>query len=177
MDTNPQRRWSTRQHRQGFPSNTAKFRHWPLEMVFHSHQRRIPICSSIVARNLGTLLMADLHPVGGPEIWSGNQISTSISSRVPAHLDGDGCLLEVQLFPLSTLLLRKLAPLWEHWFHNWSQIICRGPNGRPYSMEERELHWANPSVKFLLPDALTRALDYLMALLSSKDTNHWQSLC
>ena len=46
----------------------AKFRHWPLELAFHSHRGRIPICSSIVARNMATLLMADLHPVGGPEI-------------------------------------------------------------------------------------------------------------
>ena len=50
----------------------AKFRHWPLELVFHSHRRRTPICPSIVARNIATLLMADLHPVGGPEIWYGN---------------------------------------------------------------------------------------------------------
>jgi len=156
---------------------SAKFRHWPLEMAFNSQRRRIPICSSILARNMATLLMADLHPVGGPEIWSGNQVSTSISSRIPVHLDEDGCPLEIQPFPQSTILLRKLAPLWEHGFHKWSQIICRGPNGRPYFMEERELHRANPSIKFPLPDALTRALDYLRALLSSKDPNHWQSLC
>ena len=53
-------------------SASAKFRHWPLEMAFHSDRESIPICSSIVARNKATLLMADLHPVGGPEIWSGN---------------------------------------------------------------------------------------------------------
>jgi hypothetical protein len=74
---------------------SAKFRHWPLEMAFHSHRGRIPICSSVVARNMTTLPMADLHPVGGPDIWSGNYISTSISSRIPVHLDEDGCPLEV----------------------------------------------------------------------------------
>ena len=68
-------------------------------------------------------------------------------------------------------------PLWEHGFHNWSQIMYRGPNGRPYFMEERELQWTNPSIKFPLQDAPIRALDYLMALLSSKDPPHWQSLC
>ncbi len=92
--------------------------------------------------------MANLSPVGGPKIWSGNQISTSISSRIPVHLDADGCTLEVQLFPRATLLLIKLAPLWEHGIHNWSQIICRGQDGRPYFMEGRELQWANPSRKF-----------------------------
>ncbi len=53
-------------------SASAKFRHWPLELAFHSDRDNIPMCSSIVARNMAPLLMADLHPVGGPEIWSGN---------------------------------------------------------------------------------------------------------
>jgi hypothetical protein len=44
-------------------------------------------------------------------------------------------------------------------------------------MEERKLRWANPSIKFPLPEALTRALDYLKALLSSKNPTHWLSLC
>jgi hypothetical protein len=118
---------------------SAKFRYWPLEMAFHSHQGRIPMRSSIVARNMATLLMAYLHPVGGPEIWSGNQIYTSISARILVHLAEEGCPQEVQPFPQATLLLRKLAPLWEHGIHSWSQILCRGPNGRPYFMEEREL--------------------------------------
>jgi len=146
-------------------------------MAFHSHRGRTPICSSIVARNMATLLIADLHPVGGPEIWSGTQISTSISSRIPVHLDEDGCPVDIQSFPQRTLLLRQLSPLWEHGFHIWSQVICRGRDGRPYFMEERELQWANPTVKFLLPEALTRALDYFRILLSSKDHAYWLSLC
>ncbi len=89
------------------------------------------------------------------------------------HVDEDGCPLEAQPFLQSTRLLRQLAPLWEHGFHNWSQIICRGPDGRPCFMDERELQWANPSIKFPLPEALTRALDYLRILLSSKDPTHW----
>ena len=97
---------------------SAKFRHWPLELAFHSQRGRTPICSSIVVRNMATLLTADLHLVGGPEIWHGNQISTSISSKIPIHLDDDGCPMEVQLFPLATFLLRKPAPLWEHGIHN-----------------------------------------------------------
>jgi hypothetical protein len=42
-------------------SVSAKFRHWPLEMAFYSDRESIPICS-IVARNMATLLMADLRP-------------------------------------------------------------------------------------------------------------------
>jgi hypothetical protein len=156
----------------------AKFRPLePLEMAFNSHRGRIPVCSSIVARNMATLCMADLHPVGGPEIWSSKQISPSIASRISVHLDENGCPLEVQPFPQATLLLRKLAPLWEHGIHNWSQILCRGQDGRPYFMEERELQWANSFIKFPLPEALTRALTYLMVLLSSKDPSHWLSFC
>jgi hypothetical protein len=49
-------------------TTSAKFRHWPLDMAFHSHRGHTPICPSIVARNMATLLMADLHPIGGPEI-------------------------------------------------------------------------------------------------------------
>ncbi len=45
---------------------SAMFRHWPLEMAFDFHRGRIPIFSSLVARNMDSLLMADLHPVGGP---------------------------------------------------------------------------------------------------------------
>jgi hypothetical protein len=146
-------------------------------MAFHSDRDSIPICSSIVARIMATLLMADLHPVGDPEIWSGKQISTSIMTWIPIHLDEDGCPLEVQPFPHVTLLLRKLAPLWEHGFHNGSQVMCRGPDGHPYFMEERELQWANPTIKFSLPTVLTRTLDYLRILLSSKNYTHWLSLC
>ncbi len=47
---------------------SAKFRHWPLEMAFHSRRGCLPLCSYIVACNMATLLMADLHPIGGPEI-------------------------------------------------------------------------------------------------------------
>jgi hypothetical protein len=121
---------------------------------------------------MATLLMVDLHPERGPEIWFGNQISTSISSQIPLHLDEDGWPLEVQPSPQATRILRKLAPLWKHEIHNWTQILCRGPNGRPYFMEERELQWANPSIKFPFPEALTRALAYIRVILSSKDPSH-----
>ncbi len=100
---------------------------------------------------MANLLMADLHPVEDPKIWSGNPISTTVLPRNPVHLDEDGCPLEIQPYLLATLLLRKLTTLWEQGIHNWAQIMCRGPDGRPYFLEERELQWANSSLQFLLP--------------------------
>jgi hypothetical protein len=44
-------------------------------------------------------------------------------------------------------------------------------------MEGRELQSGNPSMKFPLQGVLTRALDYLRVLLSSKDPAHRLSLC
>ena len=39
------------------------------------------------------------------------------------------------------------------------------------------MQWANPSMQFPLPEALTQVLKYLMALLFSTDSAHWLSLC
>ena len=39
------------------------------------------------------------------------------------------------------------------------------------------VQWANPSIKFPLPEALNRALSYIRVPLSSKDPSHWLSLC
>ena len=39
------------------------------------------------------------------------------------------------------------------------------------------MQWSNPSMQFPLPEALTQALKYLRALLFSKDSAHWLSLC
>ena len=81
-----------------------EFRHWPIEMAFHTHRDHKPACKSVLARNMATLLLADLHPTGGPEIWSGNQISTSISSLIPIQLNDDGCPLEAQTFLDPTVI-------------------------------------------------------------------------
>jgi hypothetical protein len=45
-----------------------------MELAFRSRISGSPLCPSIVARNIATLLTADLHPIGGPEIWQGNHI-------------------------------------------------------------------------------------------------------
>ena len=51
------------------------------------------------SRNVATLLTADLHPMGTADIWSGNQISHSITAKIPTITDEDGCLAEDQPFP------------------------------------------------------------------------------
>jgi hypothetical protein len=58
-----------------------------------------------MARNMATLLMSDLHPTCGPKIWSGNQIFSSISSRIHIHLDEDGCPMGTHPFPPAKPLL------------------------------------------------------------------------
>jgi len=57
-----------------------------------------------------------------------------------------------------------------------------GPNprssldDRPYFLDEREIKWANPTMRLPLPQALTHALHYLRVLLSSKDAASWRRL-
>ncbi len=69
---------------------------------------------------------ADLHPMGTAEIWPGNQISASITVRIPIITDEDGCPAEEQPFPPTTKILQKLVPLWEHSIYEWAQIINPG---------------------------------------------------
>jgi hypothetical protein len=45
---------------------STKFRHWPLELDFHTLRNKTPACKSVMARSMATLLVADLHPTGGP---------------------------------------------------------------------------------------------------------------
>ena len=143
------------------------FRHWPLELAFHSRKKgHTPVCTSVMARNMATLLMADLHPTGGPEIWSDNRISFSVASRIPIQTDSEACPSDTQPFATPLSILQKLSPLWEHGVHNWTQILGRAPNGRPYFLDEREFQWANLTMRLPLPQALTHALNYLRLLLS-----------
>jgi hypothetical protein len=125
---------------------------------------------------MATLLMADFHPTGGPEIWSGNQISISISSLIPIQMDEDGCPLKTQTFPNAMFILKKSTPLCDHRFHEWSQILGRAPNGHPCFLNDKELQWENPAVIFSLPQKLAHALKYLIMLLSSKSPEDWRLL-
>jgi len=60
-------------------------------MAFHSHRGGRPLCPSMITRNIATIIAADLHPLGGPEIWSGNPISTTLTLSIPITTDEDGC--------------------------------------------------------------------------------------
>ena len=146
-------------------------------MAFHTLRDRTPACKQVMARSMATLLMADLHLTGGPEIWYGNRISTSISSLIPIQIDEDGCPLQTQAFPASTLILQKSTPLWDHGIHDWTQILGRAPNGRLFFLYDRELQWANPYTIFPLPQNLNHVLKYLRtSLLSSKSPADWRHL-
>jgi hypothetical protein len=103
----------------------SKFRQWPLGLAFHSKKSGSPLCPSIAARIMATLLTADLHPIRGQEILSGNQISTILSTRIPIQTDKDGCPLDTQQFPQPTLILQKLVPL------KGERIPQLVPNTRP----------------------------------------------
>jgi len=109
------------------------------------------MCTSIMARNMAVLLMADLYPTGGPEIWSGNRISTSITSMIPIQTDTEGYPLGNQPSPPPLFTLQKLSSLWEHGVHNWTQILGRAPDGRPYFLYEQEIKWANPTTRLPPP--------------------------
>ncbi len=105
-------------------------------MILHTLRDRTPACKSVMAPNMATLLLADLHPTGGPEIWSGNKISVSISSLIPIQLDEEGFPVKTQPFLEATFIQTKLTPLWDHGVTEWSQVLGRDPNGRPSSTNE-----------------------------------------
>ena len=70
----------------------ARFKHRPLELAFHSIKSRAT-CLSVIGRNVPTLLTADLHPMGDIEIWEGNQIASSIATKISITMDKDGCFV------------------------------------------------------------------------------------
>ena len=55
-------------------------------------------------------------------------------------------------------------------------ILGRGPDGRPYFIDGRELQWVNPNLRTPLPHTLLAALTYLRVLLASTDPAHWEKL-
>ena len=154
---------------------SVNFKHWPLELAFHTAKGHAT-CPSVIGRNVATLLTADLHPMGDTEIWSGNQISTSLTANIPITTDEDGCPVDTQPFPPTINILHRLVPLWEHSICTWAQILGRGPDGRPYFLDDREIQWANPTMRTPLTQPLQEALTYLRALLSSRDPEHWVKL-
>ena len=72
--------------------------------------------------------------------------------------------------------LVKVGPLWENGFHNWTQIFGQALDGRPNFLEDREIIWANPSVRFPLPQKRVHARKYARATLASTSMAHWYIL-
>jgi hypothetical protein len=87
--------------------------------------------------------------MGDTPIWAGDQISTSITSRIPITTDEDGCPAEEQPFSPTTENLQHLAPLWEHSFHDWAQFLGRGLDGAPISEMTRS--YSGPTSPCVIP--------------------------
>ena len=131
-----------------------------------------PLCPSIIARNIATLIAADLHPLGGPEIWSGNPISIALTNAIPITTDEDGCPTTNQPYTRTDKILRKLAPLWEHNVHTWVQTIRLSPSARPYFLSDGELIWTNPQLAGKIPNTLPKAFRYFRKLLQAESPEH-----
>ncbi len=111
--------------------------------------------------------MSDPHPTGGPKIWSGNQISISLSSRILIHMEEDGCPIKNQPFSQLLLLLQKTS----------TALGARRPQLGPYhgSCPRRSTliprgkgtSLSNPRHTFSAQTKLARALKYTRALFSS----------
>jgi hypothetical protein len=95
---------------------TGKYKNWLIELAFHTHKKRAT-CPSVIGRKVARLLTADLHLMGDITIWAGNQISASLTARIPITTDVDGCPAEEQPFPPTPKILQRVVPLWEHSFH------------------------------------------------------------
>jgi hypothetical protein len=95
--------------RASYTQAATKFKHWPLELAFHTHNG-LATCPSVIGRNVATLLTVDLHPMGNMEIWSGNQVATTITSMIPITTDVDGCPTADQPFPQTKKFFYKLTP-------------------------------------------------------------------
>ena len=61
-------------------------------------------------RNVATLLIANLHPIGDIEILKGDQIATSLTTKIPIAMYEDGCPTEEQHFPPPIKILHIMAP-------------------------------------------------------------------
>jgi len=88
----------------------TRFKHLTLELAFHTIKRHATY-PSVMERNVATQLTADLHPMGGIEIWKGNYIANSIATKNPITMDEDGSPTEWQSFPPLIKILHRLAPL------------------------------------------------------------------
>ncbi len=52
-------------------------------------------------------------------------------------MDEDGCPDDTQPFPSVINILRRLVSLWGQEVLTWAQILGRGPDGRPYFLDDQ----------------------------------------
>jgi hypothetical protein len=145
-------------------------------MAFQNHRGGRPLCPSIIARIIATLISVDLYPLGGPEIWSGNPISTTLTLSILITTDEDGCPTPSQPYTRVNRILRKLIPLWEHNIFTWEQIAKLSPNKRPYLLSDEGILWANPHLRNKIASTLQKAILYLRKLLHADSPEHLLSL-
>jgi hypothetical protein len=125
--------------RASFKQAATKFRHWPLELVFHFHMDRPHNRLSIMGRNIATLRMVGIHPMGDPNSCMATRLRPPSLPGSPSNWTRNGYPIETQPFLPAMLILQKLAPLWEHGVHTWAQILGRALDDRPFYFDEREL--------------------------------------
>ena len=146
----------------------AKYAQWPLQQAFDLTRTGTPVCTSLPAKCMATIIMGDLHPMGGPPIWEGNPISQALISAITVATDNEGCPLPIQPYPRIDLILRKLTHLWDQGITSWGQVARLAPGSRPYLLPEDELRWANPHLTHARIISLRRPIRYLHRLLASK---------
>jgi hypothetical protein len=66
--------------RASYTQAAQKFKHWPLELAFHTHKGHAT-CPSVIGRNVATLLTADLHP------WEQHKSGQATRYRPPSQLE------------------------------------------------------------------------------------------
>ena len=110
---------------------STKYKIWPLKLVFHTLRGCSPLCPSIIARNIATLIAADLHSLGELEIWSWNPIPATLTSAIPNTLDKVGYPTTNQPYTRTNKIIWKLIPhmktntLILHHRTHWKQPIQR----------------------------------------------------
>jgi hypothetical protein len=145
-------------------------------MAFHNHRGGRPLCPSIIARNIATLIAAELHAperprnmVGQPRIYHTHTIHTHHHRR--RRLPNSHPTIHMRQ-PHPT----KLIPLWEHNMLKWEQIARLSPTKRPYLLSDKEILWANPHLRKRIPNTLQKAILYLRRLLQADSPEHLPSL-
>jgi len=102
----------------------SKCQHWPLELTFHSRNSGSPLCPSILARNMATLLDADPHPTGGPKFGQGTKSRPASLPKSPYKRMMMGALWPSSSAPNPRSSCKSWIPMGK-------RVSQLGPNPRP----------------------------------------------